>query len=51
MLLVATWLAPRFLSIQIFPVVGLVIVPGIAEFEAELGVPLPLILVATTVKV
>jgi hypothetical protein len=52
MLLVATWLAPKFLSIQILPVVGLVITPmGVTEFEAELGALLPLIFVATTVKV
>jgi hypothetical protein len=50
-LLVATWLAPRFLSIQILPVVRLVIVPGITVFEAALEALLPLIFVATTVKV
>jgi hypothetical protein len=51
-LLVATWLAPRFLSIHILPVVGLVTTgKGVTEFEAELAGPVPLAFVAVTVKV
>ena len=53
-LLVATWEAPKFLSIHILPVVGLVttgITDGVIEFEAELAKLVPIVFVAVTVKV